>query len=204
MGKLYNGGKLHYEWLRIDFYELLRYKYFLKDSLKSGIITWNNGNSVAYTCDLKSNNRYLKLNYSIRDSGTPYKKIDYVIKICSMPSNLGKGDLLYFICPITNKKCRILYLAYDSLKFFSRYAYSKPIYYPSQLDGKKMKELTMYYHLRDQICEIESQKNFHSHYLGEPTKAFKRLVRLKERKDLAAFKAKRHLRRHLYLLADLN
>jgi hypothetical protein len=49
-------------------------------------------------------------------------------------SNLGRGWVLYFICPRTGKPCRILYRAYHSTRWLSREAFSYRLYYPQQAE----------------------------------------------------------------------
>ena len=43
------------------------------------------------------------------------------VKIKEEESNLGRGKVLYFLCPITQRKCRTLYT--DGRVFVSRYAF---------------------------------------------------------------------------------
>lgn len=43
------------------------------------------------------------------------------VSLCSEPSNLGKGQVWYFLCPYTGRKCRTLFL--NGKVIASRYAF---------------------------------------------------------------------------------
>ncbi len=76
---------------------------------KSGMITWSrNGNktgSIAIIVDTFSESPYLDLDYKCND-----QLIKYRIQLVSIPANIGKGAVWYFLCPNTAKRCRKLYL----------------------------------------------------------------------------------------------
>ncbi len=88
----------------------------LKDLLKSkgGKITWSHNNQVAYSTDLECN--CIILSYII-DGKSHELKIPYIY----MPSNLGVGQVLFFVCPLTGYKCRKVYLSNG--EFVSRKAF---------------------------------------------------------------------------------
>ena len=44
-----------------------------------------------------------------------------IVALCSEPSNLGKGQVWYFLCPYTGRKCRTLFL--NGKVIASRYAF---------------------------------------------------------------------------------
>jgi len=66
-------------------------------------------------------NNKVTLNYVLNQE----KEICYDINLSYYPSNLGIGEVGYFLCPITKKKCRTLYFV-DGY-FVSRYCF-KGIY----------------------------------------------------------------------------
>src|SRR5690606_5372971 len=81
--------------------------------------------------------RFIRLVYTLTDYSTKDKiKYDYKINLVSVKSNLGKGEILYFECPVTKNRCRILYMAYGSHIWKSRKAYRNRLYYPSQIYSK--------------------------------------------------------------------
>ena len=70
--------------------------------------------SLAWTCcgrpagniDLIIDTRemYIELDYRFGDEPRHYR-----VQLVSVPSNLGKGRIWYFLCPQTSKRCRIRY-----------------------------------------------------------------------------------------------
>jgi len=59
-----------------------------------------------------------------RERGKPeLQQRNYLFHFTAIPSNLGKGEVWYFVCPCTRKKCRILYLWGNSTVFAHRSAY---------------------------------------------------------------------------------
>jgi len=52
--------------------------------------------SLGYT--VNTIDRFIELSYSVNDDAYYYK-----VGLETLPSNLGKGCLWYFVCPATNK-----------------------------------------------------------------------------------------------------
>ncbi|UHG92548.1 hypothetical protein [Spirosoma oryzicola] len=147
---------------------------------KTHQLGWNrNGERVA-TIDIAASlkAKCLMLRYSFRGETKLYR-IDLLIA----PSNLGKGTVFYFVCPITAKRCRKLYLV-DG-RFISRYALADT-YYEKQLWSKRYRDLdnTMGRQLRGDDFELY-QETFgpyaKRHYRGKPTKRVLRYQRLTDR-----------------------
>jgi hypothetical protein len=65
------------------------------------------------------------------------ENIKYDVRLVSIPSNLGKGEILYFVCPkgIVEKK-----LYCNGVYFLHREAY-RYLYYESKLNLKKSRYL---------------------------------------------------------------
>lgn len=112
---------------------------------------------------------------------TKQKAISYDIRIVSIPSNLGKGRMYYFICPFTHKWCKYLYMGYGSPYFKSREAYSHRIYYASQLSSRLNKPNDIYWRLERQL-EVLRPLHPKNHYKGTVTKAQQRIARLEQKK----------------------
>jgi hypothetical protein len=108
------------------------------------------------------------------------ENISYKINLIGVPSNLGKGNVYYFECPLTKRRCRILYLAYGSLVFKSRYAYNEPIYYEAQVCSKRDYANTRYWKLRKEFEKLSS-KEFRIYYDRKHTRSFKRLVEIRKK-----------------------
>lgn len=114
---------------------------------------------------------YIILDYSFND-----KPIRYTIQLTSIKSNLGNGLIWYFVCPITNKRCRLLYQIQGY--FYHRDAFPNTVY-ETQTRSKYMRYLETNFAdmvgvnlLYDKI----HQKHFKKYYNGKPTKRYKKLM----------------------------
>jgi hypothetical protein len=102
----------------------------------------------------------------------------YEIDIVSVPSNLGKGDVYYFQCPKTFKRCRILYSIGGY--FLHREAFDNAMY-DTQTTSKRNRAMCRLFdsYRKSENKYIETQKkHFKKHYAGKPTKRY--LKALKE------------------------
>lgn len=154
---------------------LKTHKYLESEAIKRGTLTWSrNGREIA-NISIQVNNQstphYLELDYQ-------YNKIpiNYRVLLVSIPSNLGKGIVWFFICPHTGKRCRKLYLVAGH--FFHRSAF-RGCMYEKQTQSKnyrrmenEMKGLFQTDHLYEQLYK----KNFKKRYAGKPTKKYLRLT----------------------------
>ncbi|MEO1519007.1 MAG: hypothetical protein AAFV95_28595 [Bacteroidota bacterium] len=110
-------------------------------------------------------------------------EMEYKVHLQSIPSNLGKGRIWYFICPVSGIRCRILYLAYGSLYFKAREAYQNRIYYRCQLSSKMDYANDRYWAVKRRVEALEAQKYTKRIYNGQPTRKAKLLERLWEDLD---------------------
>ena len=98
---------LYDEVLQINISKLKEWNYLNPEQLKSGTLTWSsNGEKTAsISITVNTNDRpYIELDYKSNDEPRKYK-----VSLVSIPSNLGKGKIWYFLCPQTLKRCRKLY-----------------------------------------------------------------------------------------------
>lgn len=150
-------------------------------SILIGTITWSTGASISFT--LKKNNYglsvYLDYQKTIEGKQEP---INYKIEIETLTSNLGKGEIYYFRCPFTFKRCKILYMGYGSLYFKSRKAYNYRLYYPSQLSSRLDKHNDKYWSLERSLEKLYI-KHPKTHYKGKVTHAQKRIENLENKKN---------------------
>lgn len=186
MSKHSTGAIHHFTAFRIDINSLVRLTHTrARSTFKSGLEWHINGkgtSSIEYLLSLEPENRYLQLFYTNIDYKGNKTEINYKINIVGVKSNLGKGENLYFICPLTSQRCKILYQCYDSKYFMSRKAYTSRIYYTSQMYSKVDRVYNYYFELNNRINEIES-KSLKSHYRGEPTKTQNLLSTLKRKRE---------------------
>ncbi len=135
------------------------------DRNKSNVDAKSKMQSINEAYSILSNNA-TKVTYT--DTGEK-KSFGYKIEIVGVPSNLGRGELLYFICPVTGEKCRVLYKAYGSDTWQSRKAYFRPIYYDLQQCSKLDRYNTKYWILERELTDI-CKKRTNSTYRGNKTK----------------------------------
>jgi len=175
MPKPYTFPTLYNEALQISISKLKEWEYLNPGQFKSGTITWSrNGNqtgSISIKVNTHSEQPYIELDYKFRDEPRNYK-----VRLVSLPSNLGKGLIWYFICPERNKRCRKLYLVGGY--FFHREAF-KGCMYETQTQSKKYRQLDKtlgaYFRTDDLYSQLH-QKHFKKTYAGKPTKRYLRIM----------------------------
>ncbi len=187
MGRYSTGAITTGEVLRIELPYLLRNGFIRKGQYIIGGLNWNNGCSIGIESVYNSEEKYLKLSYTIKHESGESEAMDYKIQFTTIPSNLGKGKVLYFVCPISGRKARILYKCYGSKIWMSRGAYKHRIYYASQQCSKLDYHNTRYWALERELerCKARSKKK---HYQGKPTKLRARIDILKCEKNYHDYK----------------
>ena len=176
MPKPHTFPTLYNEVLQISISKLKEWEYLNPEQIKSGTLTWSrNGNqtsSISIRVSTHSEQPYIELDYKYRDKPRNYK-----IKLVSMPSNLGKGFIWYFLCPQTNKRCRKLYLI-DGY-FLHREAFSGCMY-ETQTQSKKHRQINKtlgtYFKTDDLYCQLY-RKHFKKTYAEKPTKKYLRIMK---------------------------
>lgn len=150
--------------------------------LVEGEIIWQDWCKAKFTWEKGKNKSLIVLTYLYIGQDSECLSISQEIDIHYQPSNLGKGEIFFFVCPFTKKRCRTLILTGNSKHFRHRSGY-KNLYYKSQIRSKRQRVLYRYHDLKDQITELESVK-FKRKYKGKSTRKFRRLanLRLLERK----------------------
>lgn len=176
MPKPYTFPTLYDEVLRINISKLKEWNYLNPDQYKSGIITQSsNGEktaSISITVNTYSKQPYIELDYKFNDKPRKHK-----VSLVSIPSNLGKGKIWYFLCPQTYKRCRKLYSI--SGYFLHREAF-KDCMYDSQTKSKKWRLWDRFYgsyFKLDRLYEELYSKHFKTHYSGKPTKRYLKLMK---------------------------
>lgn len=175
MPKTYTFPTLYNEALQISISKLKEWEYLNPEQIKSGTLNWSsNGNptgSISIQVNTHSEQSYIELNYKYRDEPRNYK-----LSLVTMPSNLGKGLIWYFLCPQTNKRCRKLY-SIDGY-FLHREAFNGCMY-ETQTQSKKYRQLdkTLGAYLKeDELYSQLYQKHFKKTYAGKPTKKYLRII----------------------------
>jgi hypothetical protein len=175
MPKPHTFPTLYNEALQISISKLKEWEYLNPEQIKSGTITWSRNGSQTSSISIKVNTHseqpYIELDYKYRDEPRNYK-----VRLVSLPSNLGKGLIWYFLCPHTNKRCRKLYSIGGY--FLHREAFDGCMY-ETQAQSKKYRQLDKtlgaYFEIDTLYSELY-KKNFKKTYAGKPTKRYLRIM----------------------------
>ncbi|OIQ16615.1 MAG: hypothetical protein BM557_09900 [Flavobacterium sp. MedPE-SWcel] len=161
--------------LQIHIKKLKEWGYINPIKIINATLNWSiNGNkigSISLIVNTTCNNPYLELLYTHSDIS-----YNYIVNLISVPSNLGKGELWFFICPKTGKRCRKLYCI-DGY-FLHRDAFNG-IMYQSQIYSKKWREMSKIYgdyFSSERIYEQLYKKHLKKTYRGRPTKKYAKLA----------------------------
>lgn len=193
MGKYNTGAWTVYESLHIELPFLLKRGLVKKGCTISFNLDWTDqrGNpSGSITCCStylsELQNQYLQVSYGITNIKDG-KETDHQYKIyfTEKDSNLGKGKVLYFLCPESGKRCRILYKAYGSHIFKCRESYQHRLYYDCQHSSKLYKYVDNYWRIEKQLAVLQKEAcRGRRTYNGVPTKKAERYNRLFEKQSV--------------------
>jgi hypothetical protein len=145
MPKLPTFPTLYDECWQISISYLTKWGYLKPGQGKSATITWSRGEGehkeiraqIRIVVSMDGPSPYLELNY--RCNGNPIK---YRVPIVSVPSNLGKGLIWFFLCPRSGKRCRKLY--YVNSYFYHRSAFTRCMYEKQTLSDRSRKLIKHY------------------------------------------------------------
>lgn len=188
MGRNSTGASTCEASVKITISELLESRVLQKGRKISGTISWTmrSGTKCQVQIDTcwQESDRYIRLTYQVTDQEETEKiDYDYQVHLTSVPSNLGKGEVLYFICPDTSQRCRILYMSYGSHIWKSREAYSHRLYYRSQISSKMNYANDRYWAIDRKLKDVRKQKYLHLRHSGLPTSKAQYIQALEERQD---------------------
>ena len=151
---------------------LKKWGYLELGTSKSGVLTWRmNGEKTGSISIFVNHNNLVTVDYKCNE--TSY---NYNISLTSTPSNLGIGEIWYFICPFTHKRCRKLHLI--SERFMHRSNLPSGMY-STQIQSKGwrlMDKVYGSYFKLDEVYEELYSKHFKTHYNGKPTKRYLKLI----------------------------
>jgi hypothetical protein len=183
MGRYSTGAITTGEAIRIELSYLLKKGCIQKGKQLSGSISWTNDNSIGFESCYTEEEAYIRLKYQNTNRSTKEETThDYKIQLTTIPSNLGKGEVLYFVCPVSGRNCRILYQCYGSTIWKSRSAYQNRIYYKTQSCSKYDYHNNRYWQLTKDL-DILLHKRVKDHYKGELTRLNIRILKLRERQN---------------------
>ena len=166
---------------------LTKHGYLKPNQLKVGSVHWSrngeNIGSISIRVCTHSENLFLEFDYKCNQVPIKYK-----VQLVSVPSNLGKGVIWYFVCPRIGKRCRKLYLA--DTYFYHREAF-KGCMYEKQTQSKKSRYLDKTigaYFKTDQLYEQLYKKNFKKQYAGKLTKNYLKLTQQIQKAESVSFR----------------
>lgn len=175
MPKPYTFPTLYNEALQISISKLKGWGYLVPGQIKSGTLNWSrNGNrtgSISIQVNTHSEQPYIELDYKYKDEPRKYK-----VYLTSTRSNLNLGEIWYFLCPQTKKRCRKLYSIGGY--FLHREAFNGCMY-ETQTQSKKYRQLDKTlgaYFKSDNLYSELYKKNFKKTYAGKPTKKYLRIM----------------------------
>lgn len=175
MPKPHTYPTLYDDCLQLDISFLRKQGYLKLNQCKSYTHRWSrNGSptgSILIKINTQSEQPYIELDYKYKGEARNYKVI-----LVSMPSNLGKGLIWYFICPHTKKRCRKLYLIGGY--FLHREAF-KGCMYKIQIESKRSRQIIQKYKPMYKGNEYDQlkAKHFKHTYNGKPTKKYLRIIK---------------------------
>ena len=127
--------------------------------------------SIGFRVNMSTDLPYLELDYRCNDI-----PIKYQVRLVSISSNLGKGDVWYFICPRTGRRCRKLYLV--DRYFYHRSAF-KGCFYEKQTYSHNNRALYKSFESlfgTERLYEQLYGKNFKKRYRGKKTATYQKII----------------------------
>jgi hypothetical protein len=179
MGRWSTGAATTAEALRIELSYLLKSGILKKGCEIASSLQWTNGSTIQIETSYNTQaGNYIRLIYTQTDREGNKTDHDYKIYLTTVPSNIGKGEVLYFQCPESGKNCRILYMAYGCPIWKSKAAYKNRIYYQSQVSSKMNYSNDRYWELNREIEKMYKSRRKQLTYKGKPTRFALRLEQL--------------------------
>jgi hypothetical protein len=148
--------------------------YLEPGNFKSGTVHWSRDEqryaSISVLINTNAERPFLELDY--RCNGEP---VNYKVYLVSIPSNIGKGNVWYFLCPNTGKRCRKLYMI--NTYFLHRSAFRGAMYEKQTYSKNARQQAKLWGRLfdTDKIYEQIYSKHFKKQYAGKPTKRYLKL-----------------------------
>lgn len=157
--------------LQLHIKKLKKWGYLKTGAIGNTVVTWSeNGNkigSITIKVNLAISSPYIELDYKYKDESRNYR-----VNLVAKPSNLGKGLIWYFLCPLTKRLCRKLYSIEG---YFLHREAIKGCMYESQTHSKKWRKIEKvygdYFDQEKYYKELNS-KHFRKYYNGKPTKRY--------------------------------
>lgn len=184
MPKYSTGAYTTGEALRIEINFLFKNGFIENGKILNKSLMWTdaNGNpcgNIGVMSVFTNDEKYIQLNYTLTESNGDEYKRNYKVYITGVKSNLGKGLNYYFLCPVSNRRCKILYGAYGSHYFKSRESYQNRIYYDCQIASKHYYSIQRYFTLEKRLEKL-CRKKHRETYNGAKTRSVKNIDKVEQ------------------------
>jgi len=179
MGRQYTGADYTTSAYQLDTGQLRRSGVIVEGSTVRATMTWPDGPTVEMESTWTEQERSLFLKFRLEEYREEPIEWTQRIHLQTNPSNLGQGEVLYFTCPRTGKRCRKIYRAYHSRGFYHREAFHRPLYYPVQASSLYKKPDRQFCSVERSLEKLKAKRST-STYLGKPTRRSLRTNKLQE------------------------
>lgn len=174
MPKLYTFPTLFDEVKSVSITNLKKWGYLRPNQRRSGTITWSRNGHVTSSIGIEVNTRFDEVIFSYNYGDKPVK---FTVELVSVPSNIGKGEVWYFLCPYIKKRCSVLYSVGELFlhrEACTGYMYEKQTYSPNNRIKVRLWEKLFN---SDKLYEELHSKHFRKTYAGKPTKRYLKLMK---------------------------
>lgn len=171
------------EYLTLNITTCKKLGYFQPNTVQEGSVLWTNGGEVVAGIKLRTDtiNHVCTLSYVW--NGT---QVEDTVRLRWRSSNLDTGVIsweigrgfYYFVCPVTGRSCRNLYLVNG--RFVSRYAF-KALYKQQTLSRHRRADVFRFMDAADKVERLARQRYRKRTYRGKPTPYALRLERLNDK-----------------------
>lgn len=152
------------------------YKHYLQQPgtlFTNQVTTWrHSGATIGFSIDVQPSQALLSLDYTYQES----QRKAYTISLVTKPSNLGTGQLWYFVCPTTGKLAKKLYLING---IFQHRTAARCLYF-CQTTPKSLRPMAQQFRALKYL-EALQQRYRKPTYRGKPTASYSHLIKLYEK-----------------------
>jgi len=177
MGRSYTGADYTIRPPKLELSYLLKAGLFAPGKTMDAEIKWTTDERVIIKTVNTQDLRYMDLTSHHLDHNYEPRTASQRIYLRAVPSNLGRGEVLYFECPYLHRSCRVLYRAYHSETFRSRGAFHRPIFYPLQYQTRFTRHSQREIYAEAKLDRLLSMRAT-STYKGKPTRRALRIAQL--------------------------
>lgn len=170
---------------RVELSKLLKAGFFKRNAEVKAVWGWDNGDRAEITTKRNGYAVYMDITTHYTDYTNKPAQGHQRIHLHTKPSNLGRGEVLYFICPRNGRSCRILYRAYSSPTWRSRTGFIYRLYYRQQAEPAWGRNTYREHGIERELHRLYSMRAT-STYLGKPTRRALRIARLEDEAERLA------------------